>query len=64
MTEEMAIPVYAKHLESTLLLSGVSQNEKLQIDGVLTTLRKESEGHERLFQKLISEIEGSSQDVY
>ena len=64
MTEEMAIPVYVKHLENTLFLSGASEDEKKKMQEVLTMLKTESEGHEKMFRYLINEVEKSTQDVY
>lgn len=63
-TEEMAIPVYTKHLESTVFLSGLTQEEEKKIEEVLLMLGKESEIHKKVFQSLIQEVEKSSQHVY
>jgi len=63
-TEEMAIPVYTKHLESTIFLSGLTQEEEKKIEEVLRMLGKESEIHKKIFQTLIQEVKNSSQHVY
>jgi rubrerythrin len=63
-TEEMAIPVYTKHLESTVFLSGMPHEDEKRIEETLLMLGRESEIHKKIFQSLIQEVEKSSQHVY
>lgn len=62
--EELAIPIYTQHLDSTFFLSGFAPEVQEKIKGTLLILSKESEGHAKVFKDMIQKIEGSNQDVY
>lgn len=62
--EELAIPIYSKHLESTFFLSHIKPAAQEEIKSMLLTLALESEVHARMFEALIKKVEGSKQDVY
>jgi len=62
--EELAIPIYTQHLESTFFLSGFKPGVQQKIKEILSVLAKESEGHARVFRQLAKEVEKSDQDVY
>lgn len=63
-TEEAAIPIYTKHLQNVMFLSGLNEKEFDQIQKTLFHLRKDSEHHADIFRTLIQEVEKSPKDVY
>lgn len=63
-TEESAIPLYTKHISSTLFLSGFDEGAKERIRQILEKLYRESTGHSKIYKKLIDRIQGENQDVY
>jgi rubrerythrin len=63
-TEERAIPIYTRHLNSTLFLSGFSKDLQEKIKNTLLTLKSESQRHEQIFKALIERLERSQKDVY
>lgn len=63
-TEESAVSLYTKHVNSTLFLSNMSKETKEKINSILEILRKESQGHAVRFQKLIHLVEEGQKDVY
>jgi rubrerythrin len=62
--EERAIPIYTRHLQNTLFLSGLDKDFSEKIRNTLLRLAEESIQHERIFKALIKHIEGSAKDVY
>jgi len=62
--EEKAMPVYARHLNNVLFLSDFSEEDRQKVRDILELLNKESEGHRKKFEDLISKVKGSTQDVY
>ena len=62
--EELAIPIYTKHLESTFFLSRIKPEAKKEIQEMLLTLAMESEVHARMFEATIKKIQESERNVY
>jgi rubrerythrin len=62
--EELAIPIYTKHLESTFFLSHIKPEARKEIDGMLLTLAMESEVHARMFEAMIKKVQELERDVY
>jgi hypothetical protein len=62
--EEVAIPIYTKHLESTLFLSHIKSGVRREIEEMLLTLAMESEVHAKMFEAAIKKIQDSKLDVY
>jgi hypothetical protein len=62
--EEMAIPIYTKHLESALFLSHIKPDARREIEEMLLTLAMESEMHAKMFEAAIKKIQESKLDVY
>jgi rubrerythrin len=62
--EELAIPIYTKHLESTFFLSHIKLEARKEIEGMLLTLAMESEVHARMFEAMIKKVQESERDVY
>lgn len=62
--EEHAIPLYSKHIESTLFLSGFGPEVKKEIEDMLLTLSLESEVHARMFDAMVKRVKESGRDVY
>lgn len=62
--EEHAVPLYSKHLDSTLFLSGFKPEVKKEIEEMLLTLSLESEVHARMFEGMTKRVKESGRDVY
>lgn len=62
--EERAIPLYAKHLDTTLFLSGFKPEVQTRVKELLLLLKKESEFHARVYHQLLKGVKGSHRDVY
>lgn len=62
--EELAIPIYTKHLESTFFLSGMEPKIQDEIKETLLVLALESEVHARIFEATLKKVEESERDVY
>ncbi|MBN1787662.1 MAG: hypothetical protein JW806_04640 [Sedimentisphaerales bacterium] len=63
-TEESALPLYTRHLSSTLFLSDFDTNEQQRISQILQILENESKGHQRTLLSLIDKIKEDNKDVY
>lgn len=63
-TEESALPIYTKHIDSTLFLSGFTPEQQDRIRQILNRLSTESTGHARIYQNLIEKITSENKDVY
>ena len=62
--EELAIPIYVKHLESTFFLSHIKPEVLEEIKSMLLTLAMESEVHARMFEAILKKVKESERDVY
>jgi len=62
--EELAIPIYAKHLESAFFLSRIEPQAQIAIKEMLLSLAMESEVHARIFEAAIKKVRESDRDVY
>lgn len=62
--EESAIPLYSKHVNNTLFLSGFAERERSKVKEILDRLKRESENHKLIFEKLLAVIKSSKQNVY
>jgi len=62
--EELAIPIYAKHLESAFFLSHIDLQAQTEIKEILLSLAMESEVHARIFEAAIKKVQESDRDVY
>ena len=62
--EEQAIPLYARHINNSLFLSGLEKNKRKRAEDVLNILHKESERHGAIFRSLIEKVKVSEKDVY
>lgn len=62
--EELAIPIYTKHLESTFFLSRIKPEAQAEIKEMLLVLAMESEVHARMFDGAIKKVQESERDVY
>lgn len=63
-TEESAIPLYTKHVSSTLFLADMEDEDISRIKEILDILNYDSRKHARIFKSLINKIEGDTKDVY
>jgi len=64
LTEEISMPVYAKHLPSTLFWSGLSQKDIARIKAGLRMLSGDSDGHRATLEALIKKVTEAEQDVF
>jgi rubrerythrin len=62
--EELAIPIYTRHLESTFFLSSFKPETQEAIKKTLLTLSLESKAHARMFKTMIKKVQESERDVY
>ena len=62
--EERAIPLYTKHIGTTLFLSGFKPEAQVRIKELLMLLKKESESHAKVYNGLLASVKGAQQDVY
>lgn len=62
--EEKAIPLYTKHLGTTLFLSSFKPESQVKIKELLMLLKRESESHAKIYDGLLAAVEGAQQDVY
>jgi len=62
--EERAIPLYTKHLGTTLFLSEFKPEAQAKIKELLLLLRKESEIHAKVYEGLLKSVKEAQQDVY
>jgi rubrerythrin len=63
-TEESAIPLYAKHINSTLFLSGFTDDSCSRIKEILSELASDSDHHTSMFEQLIEHVKSGGKDVY
>ena len=63
-TEESAIPLYTKHVSSTLFLADMEEKKVSRIKEILDVLNSDSSKHAEMFKNLINKIEGETKDVY
>jgi hypothetical protein len=63
-TEESYLPLYTRHISSTLFLSGFEQEQKDRIRRILMTLHKESTEHAETFKRRIQTVEAGDKNVY
>ena len=63
-TEESAIPLYTKHVSSTLFLADMEKEKVSRIKEILGILNSDSQKHAEMFKSLINRIEGDAKDVY
>lgn len=63
-TEESALPLYTRHLSSTLFLSDFDADRQQRILRILQTLENESKGHLKTLLSLMEKIKEGDKDVY
>jgi hypothetical protein len=64
MIEELIIPLYSKHVDNSLFLSGIKKDNLSKVQGILDALRTDSMRHKQILEGLISSVERSGKDVY
>jgi len=52
--EEAVIPLYSKHIESTLFLSGFDKGAASEVRQILDRLKMDSEKHKVIFEGLLT----------
>lgn len=63
-TEEKAIPIYVKHLESLTDLSELEPEQKKKLKEMLEKMRNETREHKNFLENLKEEILESDEDEY
>lgn len=56
LSEERAVPIYNRHLESLLQLTGISEDESAKVRSVLEILVRESTLHKVTVEKIITDL--------
>ncbi len=62
--EESVVPLYSRHISSTLFLSGFEEQIQARISGILNRLLKDSKRHEKMYEDQLRKVKGSEQNVY
>ncbi len=62
--EEEIIPLYSKHVKSSLFLSGFNSEDRAKAGSILDKLRADSMRHRKIFSGLIKKVKESGTDVY
>ncbi len=62
--ESRAVPVYGQNTANPLFLANLSAEEQSRVKSMLLSMKKESEAHLNVYDRLISEVEASEQDVF
>ena len=62
--EEIALPLYTRHIGSTLFLSGFEAAKQDRIIQILGILHDESDEHRQTLQRLIDKVQNEDKDVY
>jgi len=63
-TEESAIVLYTRHIESTFAVSGLDSAWQMKISSTLGVLSKDSQRHKQTFEKVLVQVKESEKDVY
>ena len=63
-TEENAIPLYSKHIGSTLFFSPFEEEKRKRIQEILNKLIYDSQRHARMIEDLIDKLKSEDKDVY
>ena len=64
LTEETAIPVYAKHLHNTLFWSGLHPDDIKVVKAGLRRLYTDSNRHRKMLEALIKKVREDESDVF
>ncbi len=62
--EESLIPLYTRHISSTLPLAEFSQKKREEIKTVLSSLRNGSGVHKKIYTRLLEKVKGEDKNVY
>jgi CRISPR/Cas system-associated endoribonuclease Cas2 len=62
--EEETIPIYSKHIQSSLFLGGFEKSKRDKVAKGLDELRKGSESHKAILLGLKDKIRKGDKDVY
>ena len=62
--EEELIPLYARHITSTLPVSEFSEEKRKEIKTALAILRNGSGVHRKIYLNLLEKIRSEDKDVY
>lgn len=62
--EEEVIPIYSRHINKTMFLSGLERSDQEKVRSILDRLLVDSVKHQGIFKGLLEKVKGSGQDVY
>lgn len=62
--EEETIPIYSKHIQSSLFLGGFEEGKRDKVAKGLDELRRGSESHKAILTNLKERIKKEDKDVY
>ena len=63
-TEEAVIPLYAKHINSTMFFAPFDEKATEKIKQILNTLKDQSQEHARIYAQLVAKIKSEDENVY
>ena len=55
-TEEAAIPVYSRHIDDALFLSGLKEENRAKVKSILEKLRLDSLRHREILETIIAQL--------
>jgi len=63
-TEEKAIPIYSKHLETAVLWTGIPKDKISKIKQILEQLLEDTKRHKETVTKMIQYVNEGGKDAY
>ncbi|UCD14933.1 MAG: hypothetical protein JSV34_04205 [Candidatus Omnitrophota bacterium] len=63
-TEERAVLIYRKHLDSAIFWTGISKDKAQKAKELLEKLAKDSFSHKIILEGLISEVKENNKDAF
>ena len=63
-TEEGAVPLYAKHIDSTMFFAPFDEKTTEKIRQTLSTLKNQSQEHAEIYSQLVAKVKSEDKNVY
>ena len=64
LTEEQAIPVYTRHLDTAVFWLGMDEKDAGRVKRTLNALANDSRRHKEVVERLLEEIKGSDKNAF
>lgn len=62
--EETLVTTYTSHLQAVMQWSGISEEDRVEVRSILTTLCEDSKEHRQHFTELAASVKRGELDVY